>query len=187
MSHGHNESLSLLQCVYTMCVAIFWHHIVLNLGESNTFPQKRWFWRGTHQLNNNLPLQFLSPELPLYLTPIVCCHRKTNPRHSSLWFAIEGFSYSESARRAFVPPNYRDDDFNTYACLPSSSVIVREIWWRHQAHVSEEERSRVFTQTVDGLMSPKESRRGGPRWTPLRLPLSPCICLSLRTCHGKWW
>lgn len=165
--------------------------IVLNLRESNTFPEKLWFWRGTHQLNNNLPLQFLSLKLPLYLTPIVCCHGKTSPRHYLLWFAIEGSSYSESAQRAFVPPNYRDDDFNMFVCLPSSSVIVREIWWRHHPHVSEGEHGHSITavslrRPLEDWCHPERTEEVGLGGL-LHICLSLCICLSLRTCHGKWW
>lgn len=161
--------------------------IVLDLGESNSFPQIQWFWRGTHQLNSNLPQQFLSLELPLYHTPIVSRCRRTNPKHSLVWFSIDGLSYSESAQRGFVLHNYRACDSRTRVCLASSSAIVKEIWWRQRPPMwAKGERGRAITPLClpwvsEGCCRPeREQRRRAPPAGP-STSLSVCLpaCLSV--------
>ncbi len=112
----------------------------------------------------------------------MCRYRRTNPKHSLLWFSIDGLSYSESAQGGFVPHNYRACDFSTYVCLASSSVIVKEIWWRHQPHVSEGEHGHAITPfclpwVSEGWCHPEREQK---RWASVDSSTSVCLsaCLS---------
>lgn len=80
-------------------------------------------------------------------------------------------------REALFPRNYRPCDFSMYVCLASSSVIVKEIWWRHQAHtLNDGEHGHAIAPFClpHECQRPDVTRRGG--WIPLRL--SPRLSVS---------
>lgn len=115
----------------------------------------------------------------------MCCSRQTNPKHSLLWFSIDGLSYSESAQRGFVPYNYRECDFSTNVCLASSSVIVKEIWWRYQARVSEGQHGRAITPLCLPRVSEGWCHPGREQKRRALVNSSTSVFLSLRTCYGE--
>lgn len=116
----------------------------------------------------------------------MCCYRRTNPRHSLLWFTVDGLSYSESAQRSFVPHNYRACDFSTYICLASALWLSRrfdrgiEHIWVKGNMVLPSSSPLCLPRVSQGWCHPEREQKRWAlgRFLHVSIHLSECVCLS---------